>query len=532
MKKILLTALIFIFFITLNKAQDDALNKGLNSITPDAIKAQMGFLASDFTEGREAGEKGEYLAAEYISSILQLAGLKPGGDPATLRPGLINSGAGQKTWFQNFSLLKTVPEGSPVMFISDISGNTEKTVELAPDADFIVRYVTQSVEIKAPVVFIGYGFRNSKLNYNDFEKCEIKGKFVLRVSGIPSFARKALTPDEITSSQRESDSFIREQGAAGIIEFDPYSITAGNPPEKEFLKSSPAEERPTTGRPRARFIIPTSGPADNFITAVVASRVARELVKGSGFTIEDYLAKAEAGQAFSKPVLTGKNAVIKTSVSTTLVPVRNVLGVIEGRNPGEVIVVGAHYDHMGMGNGYVWNGADDNASGTVAVMTLARAAMMTGLKPEKTIVFALWTAEEEGLLGSRYYVRNPSYPISYIKLNMNFDMVSRYISDDNPKGVVMTFTKANPKFREVAEAGLKKYNIDLTVDYQASDDPPGGTDHRSFVEYKIPVIRFKPGHREEYHTPADELETIDWDIMEKIIRINFVTLWELANSKW
>ena len=159
---------------------------------------------------------------------------------------------------------------------------------------------------------------------------------------------------------------------------------------------------------------------------------------------------------------------------------------------------------MGIGNGYIWNGADDNGSGTVGVMTLAKAIMETGKKPEKTIIVALWTAEEEGLLGSRYWVENLSYPLKNLRLNVNFDMISRYISDNEPNKVTMTYTSSCPGFKNMTIDNLKKYGIDLIVDYQPSADPPGGTDHRSFVAAGIPIMRFKPGHREEYHTPMDE----------------------------
>ncbi len=143
------------------------------------------------------------------------------------------------------------------------------------------------------------------------------------------------------------------------------------------------------------------------------------------------------------------------------------------------------------------NGADDNGSGTVGVMTIAKAIMATGEKPENSMVFAFWTAEEEGLLGSRYYVRNPELPVASLKLNINFDMISRYMSDNEPKKVTMTYTSSFPWFRDMTVKNLEKYGIDLLVDYQPSANPPGGTDHRSFVEAGIPIIRFKPGHRED-----------------------------------
>ena len=111
-------------------------------------------------------------------------------------------------------------------------------------------------------------------------------------------------------------------------------------------------------------------------------------------------------------------------------------------------------------------------------------------------------------------------------------MISRYVSDDQPNRVTMTYTNTCPEFREMTENNLTRYGINLDVLYEASDNPPGGSDHRSFVSKGVPIMRFKPGHREEYHTPADEISTLDWDIMEKIIRISFANIWELANSDW
>ena len=205
---------------------------------------------------------------------------------------------------------------------------------------------------------------------------------------------------------------------------------------------------------------------------------------------------------------------------------------IEGKRSDQFIVLGAHYDHMGIGNGFIWNGADDNASGTVGVMTLAKAIGETGVKPDKSIIVALWSAEELGLMGSRYYLDNLFFPLNNIKLNLNFDMISRYVSDSEPNKVTMTYDSEYPTFRDITVSNLQKYGIDLIVDYQPSDDPPGGSDHRSFVAKGIPVMRFKPGHREEYHRPGDEIETLNWDIMEKIIKISFTNIWELANSDW
>jgi hypothetical protein len=529
----IIQVIFFLFCWHLTIAQEYPVNKGLNAITPDAIKAQLGFLASDWTEGRMAGEKGAYIASDYIGSMLQLYGIKPGGD--YLR-GRSLSGEVQnqvRSYFQNFGIIKSVPGNENLFRLKATSGSSAMVTEFANSIDFTVSQYYPPVEVEAPVVFVGYGIKNEKLKHNDFAKIELKGRFVLRISGTPPFVSESLKPDEIIASYRETESYLREMGVAGIIDCPSGTLITGRPDVKDFMTADQSENPPQPySRPYPRYSLPGKAISGDIIRITVSVRTANELLKGAGITIEDCLLKAEAKQPLPVILLTGKSVYVKTDVITNQVAVRNVIGLIEGKNPDEIIVIGAHYDHMGTRNGYIWNGSDDNASGCVGVLTLAKAFAAAGMKPEKTIVFAFWTAEEEGLLGSRYYINNLTSHIQTIKLNINFDMISRYLSDDNPKGVEMTYTKSFPFLRDITEVNLKKYSIDLEVDYQPSDDPPGGSDHRSFVEAGIPIMRFKPGHREEYHTPGDEVSKANWDIMEKIIMISFTNIWELANTSW
>jgi len=521
-------------FITLsfNFGQVAPVEIGLQAITLNAIKAQLGFLASDWTEGRMAGEKGEFLAADYIASMLQLYGVKPGGD--YFQPGgLANNIRGNgRSYFQNFVLLKTLSGDEQIFKVKSAEGKMVKTTNFTYNVDFIIRPSDPGIEIEAPVVFAGYGFISNKFKYNDFSNIDVKGKFILRISGTPKFILESLNTTEIGSTTREMESTLKSMGAIGIIEFNPQATIVGYPERQEFMNMSPSEGNPSSGKPFASFSIPGKKTPDNLLRMVISVKTANEILKGTGINLDDYIKKADSNEPSNLPPMTEKAVYLKTTVKTTRVAVRNVIGKIEGSNPEQVIVLGAHYDHMGTGNGYIWNGADDNGSGTVGVMTLAKAIMETGNKPEKTIIVALWTAEEEGLLGSRYYIENLTYPIKNLRLNVNFDMISRYISDDENKKVTMTYTSSCPSFKEMTISNLQKYGIDLIIDYQPSADPPGGTDHRSFVNAGVPIMRFKPGHREEYHTPADEPETIDWDIMEKIIKISFTNIWELANTTW
>ena len=531
MKKILYSIFTLTFItISLNYAQETPVEKGLRAITPDVIKAQLGFLASDWTEGRAAGEKGEFLSADYIASILQLYGVKPGGDQFRYTDQENSIGKKGKTFFQNFVLLKSMPGEEQILKVKTVEGTTIKTTGFTYNVDFTLRSPASDIELEAPVVFAGYGFKNDKLKFNDFSKVDLKGKFIMKIKGTPVFANGQLSQLEISESEGEIEKLAKNSGAVGIIEIYPNSSVIGNPLQKDFNNMSPAENFP-----RSAFVtysIPGKINPDNLIRIYASIKTANEILKGTGIVIEDYLKNADSNIPYAFSPMTGKSIFLKSTLINTSVAVRNVIGIIEGNNPDEVIVLGAHYDHMGMNNGYIWNGADDNGSGTVGVMTLAKAIMDTGKKPEKTIIIALWTAEEEGLLGSRYWIQNPTCPLKNVKLNVNFDMISRYISEQEPKKVTMTYTISCPGFKDITVVNLKKYGIDLIVDYQPSADPPGGTDHRSFVAVGIPIMRFKPGHREEYHTPGDALKTINWDIMEKIIRISFANVWELANTEW
>ena len=528
----LLFIVCFLLFGSIIYGQETPEEKGLKAINENVIKAQMSFLASDWTEGRAAGEKGERMAADYIASMLQLYGVKPFGDMERAIFNRERRIEGGRTYFQNFILLKTLPGDEQVLQVKTTDGKTVRITSFTHDVDFNLRPADPSVEISAPVVFAGYGYKNEKLRYNDFLKLDLKGRFVLKIAGFPKFVTEQLNDTERYREALKMDSVIRSMGAAGIIEFRPDMKVTGRPERPDYLVMSPSENNPSTGRPRASYQIPGEKTGDAPSRLTVSVKLANEILNGSGIVITDYINKADKNQPYTITQPTNKEIYLRTSVKTTQVAVRNILGVIEGKKSDQFLVLGAHYDHIGIGNGYIWNGADDNASGTVGILTMAKALLETGQQPDKTIIIALWTSEELGLLGSRYYVNNLNFPKENIKLNLNFDMISRYISDSEPDKVTMTYDSEYPLFRDITITNLKKHDIDLLVDYQPSDDPPGGSDHRSFVARGIPVMRFKPGHREEYHMPSDENDTLDWDIMEKIIKISFTNIWELANSEW
>lgn len=533
MKRLLISILALNFISwSFISGQYTPVEKGLKAITTDVIKGELGFLASDWTEGRGVGERGELLSADYIASMFRIFGVKPGGDYPYSGGFSANQNNPERSYFQNFVLLKIVPDTEQILKLRTADGESIRSINFTYKIDFFLRPSSSNIEIEAPVIFAGYGFKNDNLKYNDFSKLDVKGKFILKISGVPVFAKEKLTPGQIMEYSAELEKYARSMGAIGIIEFNPDLTVVSGPIRRNINNMSPAESNPRSAVSNATYSIPGKNNPDNLIRITVSVKTANEILRGTEVSIDDYISKADKNTQYSFPSMSGKSVYFKSGSVTSSVSARNVIGIIEGNNPDQVIVIGAHYDHMGMNNGYIWNGADDNASGTVGVMTLAKAIMETGKKPEKTIIFALWTAEEEGLLGSRYYVENLTYPLKNLRLNVNFDMISRYIADNEPNKVIMTYSSSCPGFRALTETNIKKHGFDLNVEYQPSSNPPGGSDHQSFVAAGVPVMRFKPGHREEYHTPADEIGTVNWDIMEKIIRISFVNVWELANTDW
>lgn len=213
---------------------------------------------------------------------------------------------------------------------------------------------------------------------------------------------------------------------------------------------------------------------------------------------------------------------------------RNVLGMIPGVNRNEYVVVGAHFDHLGMdpnlAGDQIYNGADDNASGISAVMQIANAFVQSGVQPQRNVIFAFWDGEEEGLLGSQYFVQNCSF-INQVKGYLNFDMIGRNKDDAKPDHVVYLYTEGNPAFGKWLKDDIKKHNLQLAPDYRAWDKPVGGSDNGSFAKANVPIIWYHTDGHPDYHKPSDEPAKINWKKLVEITKASFLNVWNLANEK-
>jgi len=567
-KKITIAVLVIFTLFSSLYAQNTPVEKGLAAITKEAVQAQLEFLSSDWMEGREATTKGEFMSADYIASMFKVYGLKPAGDdvmpsfsgrrpsgqPPGGQPGQMPRVQMTKSYFQNIPFVASEAGGEQIMALVQKEGSFEKKTYFTSGSDFTMQVTGAGIEFTAPVIFVGYGYKNDEIGYDDFKGIDVKGKIILRVSGVPGqgdpnseIYKKLDLGDfrKMMTISRDKNEIAQKLGAVGVIEVSStiaQTMRMGGPggPGGQRGGSQYANypfryntniyegDVPFT-QSSLRLSLPEDSLKTGIVTLNLNQKITNEILKDSGINIAEYEKNAVAK---SKPIgkeIKGKYIYVKASSKTKTLLGRNVLGMIEGENPNEIIVIGGHYDHMGKYNGYIWNGADDNASGTVGVMTIAKAIMATGVKPKKTIIFAAWAAEEKGLLGSKYFT-DKFKDIQKVKLNLNYDMISRNTAADTA-GVQagIEYSEKYPVLKEAVENANQKYNIGLQLNMRASLRPTGGSDYASFSAKDIPVYAFMAAMHDDYHTPTDHVEKVDIKKMTNIIKIGYLAIWELAN---
>jgi Zn-dependent M28 family amino/carboxypeptidase len=281
--------------------------------------------------------------------------------------------------------------------------------------------------------------------------------------------------------------------------------------------------------------------------------MANFLLQGTGQAIDDLKKKIETTYKPASMDVPGAKMTITMTVKTELVRALNVLGVIEGSDPklkDEYFVVGAHCDHLGRWEDYIYNGADDNGSGSVGVLNIAKAMAASPVKPKRSIVFALWTGEEEGLLGSRYYVENPVFPLEKTVGYLNFDMISRPYDTDTlvrglrmfnvpgaeeivkkvraPSFVTVNLTEGTP-FTDIAREMNNYVGLDLAFRPNALGEGSGGSDQASFAAVKKPFIYYMAAMTSDYHQTSDSVEKVSGDLIAKISQHGFLTVFAYAD---
>jgi len=534
------------------------------SATEQRLFEDVKYLASDELEGRGIGSKGLDLAAEYVRRAFAKAGLK------------VNAVEGD-AW-QAFEMTTGAKLGKENSLAFRHPQKESLSLEL--EKDFIPVAFGGSGPFSAPIVFAGYGIEAPEHEYNDFEGIDVKGKVVLLMrrepqQGNPHGAFSGSGPHAGLSRHSElrtkvSNAFGR--GAAAVILVDdPYSARES----LTKLKDQLAKQNETVAEAAQKFIEADSEEARTATRDALAKAVdyrkdlLARIEKGEPDSLmkfgyggnestrsipilhitratADRLLKASLEKTLAdiekeidkdlKPrstLLEGWTAAGEVSIEREKATVKNVIGVLEGEGPlaDETIVIGAHYDHVGRGganslapgSNEIHNGADDNASGTAALIELARRFASRDEKPARRLVFIAFTAEEAGLIGSAEYVKNPVFPLEKTIAMFNMDMVGRLNEDK----LTVFGTGTAPEW----PALLKRLAPEHRLEVIEKPEGFGPSDHSSFYGKKIPVLHFFTGTHTDYHRPSDDWDKINVEGMKRVTNLIEQVVAETAAMK-
>jgi hypothetical protein len=516
MPKLLITfcCLLFLAFnIQAQFTKDTNAIRYAETIKASDLSEYLHVLASDSLEGRETGRKGQKMAAEYISNKFNDFGVKPG----------FKSPEGN-SYYQNFNLIKKE--------WNEVKLTINKREKIFLEDFYLFGDFDKDAAEKMSVVFAGFGIDAPQ--YSDYSGLDVTGKGVVIFMGEPIKNGLSLVTGTSNYSDwafdwRRKATTAREKGAREVF------IIVGNSKAEferrlEILKhhiAQPSLSFTHKERDGSAFFIPPT--------------MAAEMLKISESTLfknRDRLATEKTYQIKSK------SAKVQSRVTTTdsIVNTENVLGLIEGTDKkDEIIVITAHYDHLGIEEGQIYYGADDDGTGTVALMEIAQAFAMAaqeGFRPRRSILIMPVTAEEKGLMGSEYYTDNPVYPLENTVTNLNIDMIGRLDEHypENPDYVYLIGSdKLSTELHEVSEKVNQNYtNLALDYRYNSLDDPNRfyyRSDHYNFAKNNIPVIFYFNGVHEDYHQPTDTVDKILFEKVEKITKLVFYTAWHLANRE-
>lgn len=486
------------------------------TITPSDLKHHLSILASDAYEGRETGKKGQKMAADYISGIFKQEGL--------------TGPVGDTSYFQHFPVVETSwanpyieIKGKKYAFLKDFYTLTSLAEDMELDFE--------------KVVFAGYGIESE--GYDDYEGLDVEGKVVLVLDGEPMAQDSTYLVSGTAEPSRFSTNFFAglrtkraiaaRHGAKALLIIDDHFDT--NLRRYMLYLRQPSMEMKTEKQQESEE------PATD--VALVSKELGQALLGRKDLTaVAERISKKEKPRTFKLR----KKGTLAFEQDIEHLTSSNVLGYMEGTDlKDEVIVISAHYDHIGITNGEINNGADDDGSGTVSVLEIAQAfaeAKAAGEGPRRSILFLAVSGEEKGLFGSEYYTDHPVFPLENTVTDLNIDMIGRIDAEhqeDSNYVYVIGSDMLSTELHEINEKANQMYtNLELDYTYNDPSDPNRfyyRSDHYNFAKHNIPIIFYFNGVHPDYHKPTDTVEKISFDIMTKRAKLVFYTAWQLANQE-
>lgn len=484
------------------------------TITPEDLRAHLSVLSADDMEGRETGEPGQKKAAAYLQKQFAELGLPAIGE---------EDGYFQTIRFsrQRWEEIDLQLDGESLRHLWEYASAPSMNAD------------RETTEIQS-LTFLGYGIDDAA--YSDYQDADVKGKHLLILAGEPKdknnnylVSKSGLASDWGNNLERKL-AVAYDKGAATVFVIDPEFKNNVRTIRRESLDG------------RMKMVEQLEAERKIANSVILTPKLAQKIMGDSYKKIIKARKKlAKSGKLKPVDVMTNLRLTQKKSVRE--LKGENVLGYLEGTDPelkSEVLVISAHYDHIGRRGDAIFNGADDNGSGTSTVLEVAEAfvtAKKQGLGPRRSVLFLLVSGEEKGLLGSEYYASHPIFPLESTIADINVDMVGRVDEKhaDNPEYIyVIGSDRLSTELHDINEAANLEYTqLELDYTYNAEDDPNRyyyRSDHYNFAEKGIPSIFYFNGTHADYHQDTDTIEKINFEKMAKIGQLVFHTAWQLSNQ--
>jgi hypothetical protein len=451
------------------------------------------FLASDKLEGRNTGSEGHRKAAEYVAGQFERAGLKP---------------AGEQGYIQRVKFITKALDESKSTLVLERNGKTQ-SLKLGEDAIIGTR-IDPAPVVEAGLVFVGYGLRVPESNYDDFAGLDTKGKIAVFMSGAPAALSSALAAHYQAGAQRWAA--LRSAGTIG-------EVSIANPKHMDIPWDRIASNRfLMTMQLAAPGMYDTAGEQ---IGIAWNPAHAEELLAGTGHTLDEIVALAEAGKQLPRFAIAGKLKV-RTAVKHGEVESQNVAAILPGTDPklkDEYVAMSGHIDHLGVGKAIngdaIFNGAMDNAAGVASMLDVAAHLKETGVKTKRSILFVAVTGEEKGLLGSKYFAANPTVPAKSIVADINTDMFLPLY----PLKILTVYGLEESTLGDDVRTVAQSMGIQVQPDPEPKRNVFIRSDQYNFVRHGIPAVMVDIGNlkgskeaeiekkwlAERYHAPSDDL---------------------------
>lgn len=500
MKKFLFVPLIFSFILSYAQEEKDPAVQFAETITEHDLRTHLTFLSDDLLEGRNTGERGQHLAGLYIETQFKRFGLEA--------PAAANG------YHQNFTMAKSKVNSMEMSF-------GKGAFEYKKDF-FTFGAHGLPDDLTGDFVFGGYGIVTDE--YDNMKGLDVKDKIVVVFAGSPK-EEEGNMRGKIRGWFSRAKKF-EQAGAKAMMMILPKGA---------YSRMVPYASRSS--------LVTVSEDTKKFPVFYLSEDMGESLfstAKAKSESLKDQLANAQAPATldFKKMKFSYEADVENNDVHSS-----NVVGYLEGTDKKEeLVIITAHYDHVGIRKEEIYNGADDDGSGTSTVIEMAEAfslAAQNGHRPRRSMLFMTVSGEEIGLVGSEFYVENPLYPLENTVADLNIDMIGRtdpdYEESEHKDQYVYVIgaDKLSSELHNLHEEVNKKYaNIELDYRYNDENDPNRyyyRSDHYNFAKKNIPIIFYFTGTHVDYHKPTDTVEKIEFGKMTKIARLVFHTAWELAN---